>query len=328
MLDATRDAVIIMDADTWHVRYVNQGAVAPSGYSRDELLSMTMLDLAPEFTACSLRELLASLERGDQASIEFVTTHRRRDGVDIPVEIQLQAVLDDDARPYAYVKVARDIRERVERERNLRQAEQELRMAGDRERIARDLHDLVIQRLFAAGLAIQVVSARATRTEDEQRLQGVVDELDETIREIRAVIFGLQPKTEADRGLRSDILQVVHDEQSALGFEPHVRFDGLIDTAPSAVAPQVLASLREALSNVARHAHATSVTVTVSADQELRLVVEDDGVGIAPNAPAGNGLDNLRGRAEALGGIVRVGPRPQGGTRLEWVVPLRTEAVM
>jgi PAS domain S-box-containing protein len=327
LLDATRDAVLIMDADTWRFRYVNQGAVAQSGYSGDELLAMTMLDLAPEFTARSLRELLAPLERGDQASIEFVTTHRRQDGVDIPVEIQLQVVLDDKSRPYAYVMVARDIRERVERERDLHQAEQELRMAVDRERIARDLHDLVIQRLFAAGLAIQVVSSRAARPEDEERLQGIVDELDDTIREIRSVIFGLQPRMEADRGLRSEILQVVQDEQPALGFEPHVRFDGLIDTAPSAIGPHVLASLREALSNVARHAHARSAIVTVSADQDLRLVVEDDGVGISPDAPAGNGLANLRARAEELAGTVRVGPGPQGGTRLEWVVPLRTEAV-
>ena len=184
MLDATRDAVLIMDADSWGFRYVNQGAVDQSGYSRDELLTMTMLDITPEFTAASLRELLAPLERGEQSSVVVTTTHRRRDGADLPVEILVQAIPGDDGTPRGYVKIARDISDRLESETQLRRAEHELETLADRERIARDLHDLVIQRLFAAGMSAQALTSQTSDLGEAQRLQGIVDELDETIRGI------------------------------------------------------------------------------------------------------------------------------------------------
>ena len=118
--------------------------------------------------------------------------HRRRDGTDVPVEVVLQAVPGDEGRPRRYVKIVRDIRERLETEERLRRAEQDLRLVEDRERIARDLHDIVIQKLFAAGMTIQGVWSRTTDTDQARRLSSVVDDLDDTIREIRSVIFSLQ----------------------------------------------------------------------------------------------------------------------------------------
>ncbi len=323
VLDATRDAVLIMDADSWRFRYANEGAAEQSGYSRDELLTMSMLHIAPEFTAATLRELLAPLERGDQRSIVVTTTHRRRDGIDLPVEIVIQSIPGDDGRARGYVKIARDITDRLETEEQLRRAEREVQMLADRERIGRDLHDLVIQRLFAAGMGAQALSSQISHPDQQQRLQGIVDELDETIREIRSVIFGLQPRPQAGTGVRADVLQVLDDERGALGFEPHLRLDGLIDGLPQSVAAELLATLREALSNVARHASATEARVTIIAGDALRLRVEDDGRGIPTDAPTGNGLRNMSTRAARLGGSCHVAPGADGGTLLEWTVPLR-----
>ncbi len=325
-LDAIGDGVFIFDADTLHFTHVNQGAVAQVGYQRDELLGMTMLHIAPEFTEEKLRELLAPLERGELSSTTFTTIHRHRDGTDFPVEITLEARRDDDGRPRTYVKIVRDISERLETDKRLRQAEQELRVVEDRERIARDLHDHTIQRLFAAGLTLQGAQARCDQDEIAARVGTVIDDLDDTIRELRSVIFGLHAHAEGC-GLRSEILQVVADERGALGFEPHVRFDGLIDAVSDAIAAELLATLREALSNVARHARASSVEVVVECDDNVVLRVVDDGHGVRENAVSGNGTRNLTARAVMLGGVCRLERRPHGGTMLEWLVPNTHQAI-
>ncbi len=152
------------------------------------------------------------------------------------------------------------------------------------------------------------------------RLSTVVDDLDDTIRELRSVIFGLHTHAQ-DWGLRSEILRVISDERVALGVEPQVRFDGLIDTVSDAIATELLAALREALSNVARHAHASSVQVVVECDDNVVLRVVDDGSGVPENAVSGNGTRNLTARALLLGGRCRLAARPDGGTILEWLVP-------
>ena len=319
ILDATRDGVFIFDADTLCFTYVNQGACDQVGYSSAELLQMTMLHIAPDFTEAKLRALLEPLERGDVSSTTFVTVHRRRDGSDVPVEVVMQAVRGEEGRPRRYVKIVRDIRERLETEERLRQVEQDLRLVEDRERIARDLHDIVIQKLFAAGMTIQGVWSRTTEPDQARRLSSVVDDLDDTIREIRSVIFSLQ-SNRAD-GLRSDILRIVSEERLVLGFEPRVRFEGPVDTISESVAAELLASLREALSNVGRHAGASAVEIIVESGENVCLTVLDDGRGIPEAVTFGNGIRNLTERATMLGGRCHIGARPGGGTTLEWQVP-------
>jgi PAS domain S-box-containing protein len=321
-LDATRDAVLILDAETLRFTYANQGAVDQVGYTRDELLSMTMLHINPDFSERQLRELLARITAGEQSSLMFRTTHRHRDGTDIPVEVLVQAVPGEDGTPARYVEIVRDVRKRIETEERLQRAEQHLRIVEDRERIARDLHDVVIQKLFAAGMAVQSVAARSGDAEHGRRLNGVVDDLDDTIREIRSVIFSLQSDARDMSGLRADVLRILDDERDALGFEPHVRFGGAVDTTSPSVASELLPVLREALSNVARHAEASSVDVEVQhADGLVTLRVKDDGRGLPAVESAGNGLRNLSKRAEKLGGHCSVVARPDGGTELEWQVP-------
>jgi PAS domain S-box-containing protein len=326
LLDATHDAILIFDADTLRFTYVNQGAIEQVGYSRDELLQMTMLHLAPEFTEASLEELLAPFRRGEMSSTMFTTVHRRRDGVDLPVEIILQPDTTDDGAPAAFIQLVRDISERVEIEERLRQTSEELRLLEDRERIARELHDNVIQRLFAAGMSLQAMSGIVETLDQNtaRRMDAVVDELDETIREIRGAIYGLQARTARDTGLRSRILHIVEEQRVVLGFEPHLRFDGVIDTIPAAIAEHMLAVLREALANVGRHARATAVDVTIEAGDDLVLRVVDNGVGIPEVPTAGCGVRNMEARAAQVGGTFRA-VSEGSGTLVEFVVPNRAD---
>jgi PAS domain S-box-containing protein len=323
-LDATRDAVLVLDAETLAFSYANQGAVEQVGYTRDELLQMTMLHITPEYTERELHELLAPMARGETTSITFTTVHRHRSGTDIPVEIVMQAVPGNDGMPMRYVKIARDIRERLEAEQRIQQAEQHLRVVEDRERIARDLHDVVIQKLFAAGMTVQSVAARSGDPDHSDRLHRVVDDLDETIREIRSVIFSLQSDSHEQTGLRVRVLQVVDEERAILGTEPRIRFDGPVDATSESVAGEIVAVVREAISNIARHAAASNVEVDVEhRDGFVTVRVADDGVGIPDAVSGGNGLRNLTKRAEKLGGRCEVASRPEGGTLLEWRVPDR-----
>ena len=206
---------------------------------------------------------------------------------------------------------------------------QRLSLYEDRDRIARDLHDLVIQRLYATGMSLEGTMPMITRPEVASRITNAVDAMDLTIKDIRATIFELQARDTADRpDLRTDIVSVVEEMTPLLGFAPSLRLGaGLGGEIKPEVAEQALAALREALSNAARHAAATRVDVTVDAgtDGVLSVQVTDNGTGI-PADGRRSGLRNLASRAEKLGGELRLGPADPGesppGTRLEWCVPL------
>ena len=199
---------------------------------------------------------------------------------------------------------------------------QRLAVLEDRTRIAEDLHDLVIQRLFAVGLGLQGLSMRLGSDAARERLSSFIDDLDGTIRAIRQTIFSLQEPETGSTGLRGEALRVVTEAASALGYEPELTFEGPLDsTVPEKSVPEVLAVLREALSNVARHAHATSAHVTLTADPELwqlTLVVEDDGVGPGSGDTPGLGTATMAARARRLGGGCILEARPGGGARLAW----------
>lgn len=199
----------------------------------------------------------------------------------------------------------------------------EFALVEDRERIARDLHDTVIQRLFACGLTLQSTIALIADAPARDRLTTVVADLDETIREIRSAIFELHTSRIPGRSTRAAILELCHEASRSLGFEPVVRFEGPIDGATEGpLADAILAVARELLSNVAQHAHATSVSVGVEvASGVLTLQVDDDGCGVAANLGAGRGLENAQVRAEKLGGTFRITPASQQGTTATWLVP-------
>jgi signal transduction histidine kinase len=206
-----------------------------------------------------------------------------------------------------------------------------LALLRDRERIARDLHDLAIQRLYATGLSLQRV-ARTAPPEVAKQLATAVDEVDETITLVRTTIYRLQPVDPLAGsggrrvGLRSRVITAVDAAATVLGFDPRLRFEGAVDTlVPPDVAEHVVAVLSEALSNVARHASASRVDVRLTVADDVCLAVSDDGVGIAPDAQR-SGLRNLARRADELGGSLGVGPADRdatpAGTSLVWQVPL------
>jgi signal transduction histidine kinase len=194
----------------------------------------------------------------------------------------------------------------------------------DRDRIARDLHDLVIQRVFAAGLALQSVLPRIGDPEVRRRVQGVVGQLDDTVRDIRTTIFDLQT-SDADEhrdSLRRRILDIVN-ESTGDGLKPTVRMSGAVDSLVTGeLATDVEAVVREAVSNVARHSGAAHVTTTLDVADDVVVEVVDDGHGLDARA-ARSGLRNLERRARQRGGDLSVAALADGGTRLRWSVPTR-----
>ncbi|MEV7431332.1 GAF domain-containing protein [Nocardioides sp. NPDC092400] len=200
--------------------------------------------------------------------------------------------------------------------------QQRLVVFEDRDRIGRDLHDLVIQRLFAVGLGLQGTARQLQQPELAARLEEAVDELDATIKDIRRSIFALG-STDARADLQTEVTRLVDRAAQTLKFRPALSFDGPVRTlVPAEVAPHLLAVLGEALSNASRHADARSVEVHVRAGREVVLTVADDGRGL-PADTRESGLRNLRQRAEELGGSCEVSSSPGRGTTVRWAVPMR-----
>jgi signal transduction histidine kinase len=203
-----------------------------------------------------------------------------------------------------------------------RAEQQRAAMLDERDRIAADLHDHVIQRLFAAGLSLQSVAMTLGPCPTTDRVLTTVADLDATITQIRTTIFQLHDLPRADpAGLRARLLLVATDAAKALGFEPAVRFTGAVDTLPTDIGEDLVAVLREALTNVARHAHAHAAEVDLTARPDrLLLTVRDDGIGITPTTHP-SGLANLHRRAQRHGGTCDAGPRKPTGTVLTWSIP-------
>lgn len=196
-----------------------------------------------------------------------------------------------------------------------------LAVLEDRDRIARDLHDLVIQRLFATGLQLQGIH-RMVQPEVQERISRAVEDIDATIRDLRAAIFELHHQPDK-KSFRADVQALVEEYTAALGFRPELSCTGPLDsTVPASVRPQILAAIRESLSNVVRHAQASTVRVEVIVTgQDVTARVCDDGIGIS-SSDRRSGLRNLEERAAALGGAVRLEPNQPHGTVLELRAPL------
>ncbi|MER5545950.1 GAF domain-containing protein [Streptomyces sp. NPDC002589] len=208
-----------------------------------------------------------------------------------------------------------------------RQDAQQIALLEDRDRIARDLHDLAIQRLFATGMTLQSAGRFIDHPEAAERVLRAVDDLDETIKIIRSTIFGLRTRLgSTGSGLRARVVRAVGEAAPVLGFAPSLRMEGLVDTdVPPEIADDVVAVLTEALTNIARHAHADRAQVVLMTDgHEVRLKVSDNGVGI-PSGGRRSGLLNMAERAERFGGRLEVTRPEGGGAALDWWVPLPAE---
>ncbi len=203
---------------------------------------------------------------------------------------------------------------------------EQLSLFEDRDRIARDLHDLVIQRLYATGMSLEGTMPMITRPEVADRVRNAVDAMDDTIKDIRATVFALQSRSGAAGAprLRAEVVALVDEMAQMLGFAPELRLGAGLDSRASAVLSEhVLAVLREALSNAARHSGATRVEVAVDTDTAgmLTVLIRDNGHGIKQTGRR-SGLANMADRAAELGGELRLSPVGSGGTELEWKVPV------
>jgi signal transduction histidine kinase len=203
---------------------------------------------------------------------------------------------------------------------------QQLAVYQDRDRIARDLHDLIIQRLFATGMGLQAAMSRIHDPDLHAKLSAYVDDLDATIHDVRKTIFSLQETDDRPSGLRGEILRTVEGISAVLGHDPHLSMRGPLDSAvPDGLRPDLLAVLNEGLTNVARHAHAERTEVSVTVDtrsRTLTLEVADDGIGPGPGDVHGQGTVNMPARATKLGGTWSLRSGDEGGTTMTWIVPL------
>jgi two-component system, NarL family, sensor histidine kinase DevS len=320
LLASAPDAVLVVDREG-RIRWCNDATCKLFGYDTGELTDSPVELLVPD----SVRRLHSGLRAGYTQSPSARPMGRgrrlegqRADGSTFPLQIALSP-LDIDGEPYT-AAIARDMTDWVESERQVERAHHRQSLAEDRERIARDLHDTVIQELFAAGMSLQAVVSEAQPERVAGRISDTIDTIDDIIRQIRGTIFRLQQPPEADSRVEAleDLLATM---TPGLGFLPSLRLAGdpavLADEPASAL--QVV--VREALSNAARHAQARNVRVEVEIDYELTIRVSDDGVGLPDPLPHTSGLDNLRVRATALGGTMRLERRPGGGTILIWSCP-------
>lgn len=282
---------------------------AQSGSARE--LMASDLDSADDATLVVEDRLLLSVPVGTQRSLSLVLgwDPQRSGGLESFHEVDPSWLERFAAQAGLALEVAQ-----------ARDASQRLAVLEDRDRIARDLHDLVVQRLFGVCLGLESTSRRTNDGEAAERLTSAVDDLDATIKDIRRTIFELGA-VQAATDIQSEVTRVVERARRTLGFRPDLRFEGPVRTMVGAdVAPDLLAVLGEALSNVARHAGATSSQVVLAVGERIGLSVTDDGCGPSEGAVE-SGLANLRHRAQARGGTFEFGPGPAGGTRLVWSVP-------
>jgi signal transduction histidine kinase len=267
---------------------------------------------APTPVCAVLGRVMALPLNGERGSLGVIEVRRRSDQ---PTFSEADVAM---ARGLAHeVTVALELSD-------ARVAQHHDRLHEDRERIARDLHDQVVQRLFATGLRLQRTVSTSKDETDRTRMTEAIDELDETVRQIRTTIFALNCSSSSAPSLRRSVLEVAESAGSAFGLRPVVCFRGPVDLlVEPGVVRDVEAVVREGVTNVGKHARAGTVHVDLSATTaELRLVIEDDGVGLT-GSTRDSGMGNLRRRAERHGGSLFVNRSPLGGVRLGWSVPLR-----
>ncbi len=331
-LDASDDAMFMFDADTLRFSFVNHGAVRLMGYSAEELLTMTPLHLNPYATVADYSMLVDELLSDSTTETVRQATMLRKDGSEVAVEKTYHAAPAGRDGHRWVITMARDISSRLAAEAALRQshqalhdAEQVVAIAADRERIARDLHDTVIQRLFGEGLKL-LATMNLVDDQVKPRIQSTIDGLDQTIKELRLAVFSLQGGDPQPAGLRGRLLATLTEATTGLACEPRLQFEGPIDSIDNTIAEQLVPVLREALSNIARHANARNVRVAVAVAEDITLTVCDDGIGVPDEVLGGHGLANMRERAHGLGGNMTLTTQPSGGAVLVWRVPLQVRS--
>jgi len=319
LLSASPDAMMIVDAGGV-IRLANSAATGMFCADDSTLVGSSVDSLVPnsgrvDHAALRANYLTSPARRPMGTGLHLMG--RRYDGSQFPVEISLSPIdLDGVVMTIAAV---RDVTERHE-------TLARLTLLRDRERIGRDIHDMVIQRIFAAGMSIQSIVGLVDSPDVRDRLNEVTDGLDETIRQLRQAIFEIG-QTDERQTPAGQLAAVVAERGEHLGFLPELSITGALDDLPDFVVDQLIATLTESLSNVARHADATDARVTIArSEDQVSLVVEDNGVGVSRKPKARGGLSNMMWRAAELGGSCSIKASDPTGTRLVWAVPVTVGA--
>ncbi len=294
------------------ILYANEHCSAIVGWTPAELIGKPIDSLIPDRMIDVPRQNARPMRRG------LLLTALHRSGHEVPVEIALSPL---NGPVKATVAMVRDVTEQLETAAQLAEAET-LDVLDDRDRIARELHDSVIQRLFAAGLHLQ---ASTNRPDTNERVSVVVDEIDEAIREIRGVIFTLHRPAGFDSGLETALRASIDEASRLLGHRPTLKLGGILSNISHDLGAELLAVLREAMTNVAKHAQATRTEVSLDVGTDaVVLIVYDDGIGMSPNSAAdagGLGLRNIQERASRVGGEALFLQGQPRGTEVRWTVP-------
>ncbi len=322
VVEAIPDGVVIVDVNGAIV-LVNREMERLVGYNRDQMLGQTIEMLIPEAQRAvhvQNRDDFIAAPRRRSMGLGLDLAAQRQDGSSFPVEIALApAELDGEQ---VVIATVRDVTANRTTDAELQDARQRVMLAEDHERIARDLHDTVIQRLFAAGLTLQSVLPTVPE-QARAKIESIIDTQDDAIRELRTAIFGLSNKRSAGLTIRVVVNQLVDDASRVLGFRPALHFVGVLDGIDADVTAEVAAIVREALSNVARHARANRVEVTLRhVDETLVVTISDDGAGIPQSHQSGSGLLNMHDRSARLGGNCTVSPGDQSGTIVRLTIPV------
>lgn len=319
--EASADGLLLVD-DAGIILATNEALDAQFAYAANELAGSPIESLLPaeHRSAHVAHRQVFSRDRQSRPMASRNLEGQRRDGTTFPVNISL-APVETEQGSLTFAAV-RDLTARVEYERTLAEANRRRITAEDHDRIANDLHDSVIQRLFAVGLGLQGLPARIDDPDVSNRVSTAVDTLDEIIIDIRSTIYGLRTSSPHDERLRPMIVSLANEAEPTLGFVPDLMFFGSLESVlDTTLKHHVVSVIREALSNVGRHAGASSVSVSVRVGDQLEIEVIDNGDGLDPSVGRFSGISNMRQRAETYGGELDVGPADGGGTRVRWAIP-------
>ncbi len=337
ILDASPDAVVMVDGHGL-IELANRQTELLFGYDRGELLGRPVEVLLPERISrahTAHRTCFGATPEMRSMGSGAGLFARRADGSEIAVEVNLSPV--DLHGELHVIAAVRDVSERIaaeafdlEIQQALAAAQRKASVLEDRARIGRDMHDTVIARLLATGMSIAASIGRLDDPALRQRFSALADEIDTSINEIRTTIYGIRSQTDWGEGLRGQILAVVVDRSRLIGFEPTVKLHGAIDELPVRIGDELLATIQEALGNIAKHAQANAVIVSVEVTTaHLDVHIEDDGVGFSAAVGAeshttltGHGVANMTARAESLNGTATISSAADHGTTVSWTVPL------
>ena len=320
--NAAVDGMVLVD-ETGAITATNPSLDAMFGYPAAELVGRPVEELIPREQRSNHLRYRSQFAEAPEARPMAARNLEglRSDGSTFPVNVSL-APIQTDAGLVTFAAV-RDLSARVLHEQQLAEANRRRAIAEDHDRIAKELHDSVIQRLFALGLGLQGLPAMIDDPQVAQRISSGVDTIDEIIRDIRSTIHDLHTPQDVPVALRPLVVSVASEAEPNLGFVPDLAFHGALEkVTDQLLVSDAAAVVREALSNVGRHAQATRAEVTVSVNDRLAVTVMDNGVGIDPSNGRSSGLSNMAQRATARGGTCTVTGRMAGGTLVKWDVPV------